>query len=344
MENILSYSPEELKVLMTELGEPSYRAQQIFTQLHKGIMLCEMTNVGKVTKQKLKERLDCSLPHVKRKLTSKIDGTVKYLFELYDGNCIESVVMEYKHGHTICVSSQVGCRMGCKFCASTLAGRVRDLCAGEILGQVLVARAHLCDVRPDWPILRNLVFMGMGEPLLNLSEVMRALQSLNNDKGLNFSPRRITVSTCGIQKGLKDLGESGLAYLAVSLHAPSQDIRARIMPRAARWHLDDLLAALKAYPLKTRERITFEYLLLGGINDQPEHAEALARLVGAVKGKLNLIVYNNTPGSPYQAPGEADVLAFEQILWKRHITAIIRKSKGSDINAACGQLKAANSI
>ena len=232
--------------------------------------------------------------------------------------------------------------MGCTFCATGDMGFERNMTMGEILGQILVAREHLGDNRPDWPVLRNLVFMGMGEPLLNLREVMRALQSLNNDKGLNFSPRRITVSTCGIEKGLAELGASGLAYLAVSLHAPTQELRARIMPKAARWPLDQLLAALRSYPLKTRERITFEYLLLGGINDGPGQAEELARLVADIKGKLNLIVYNPAEGAPYAAPDEARVLAFEQCLWKRHITAIVRKSKGQDIKAACGQLKAAS--
>ncbi|MBO5491212.1 MAG: radical SAM protein, partial [Desulfovibrio sp.] len=233
------------------------------------------------------------------------------------------------------------CAMGCTFCSTGQMGFERNMSMGEILGQVLVARAHLGDARPDRPVLRNLVFMGMGEPLLNLREVMRALQSLNNDKGLNFSPRRITVSTCGIEKGLRELGESGLAYLAVSLHAPTQELRARIMPKAARWPLEELVAALQSYPLKTRERITFEYLLLGGVNDGPEQARELARLVGSVKGKLNLIVYNPAEGAPYAAPAEDRVLAFEQCLWKRHITAIVRKSKGQDIRAACGQLKAA---
>ncbi|MBQ3060611.1 MAG: 23S rRNA (adenine(2503)-C(2))-methyltransferase RlmN [Desulfovibrio sp.] len=350
MVDILNLTLPELEAWMQSLGEPRFRAVQVWQWLWQRMArdFEDMSNVSKKCRALLAQEARILWPEVSR-VQESADGTTKFLLRLEDGALVETVLIpsdsrEGVRRWTQCLSSQVGCAMGCTFCATGSMGFERNMSMGEILGQVLVARAHLCDVRPDWPILRNLVFMGMGEPLLNLSEVMRALQSLNNDKGLNFSPRRITVSTCGIQKGLKDLGESGLAYLAVSLHAPSQDIRARIMPRAARWHLDDLLAALKAYPLKTRERITFEYLLLGGINDQPEHAEALARLVGAVKGKLNLIVYNNTPGSPYQAPGEADVLAFEQILWKRHITAIIRKSKGSDINAACGQLKAANSI
>ena len=181
--------------------------------------------------------------------------------------------------------------------------------------------------------------MGMGEPLLNLRETTRALEMLNHDKGMDFSPRRITVSTCGIKAGLRELGDSGLAFLAVSLHAPNQDLRAKIMPKAANWHLDDLMATLESYPLKTREYITFEYLLLGGVNDQPEHARELAKLVSRVKGKLNLIAYNPSETQLYKAPTEADILAFEKILWSKGVTAILRKSKGQDIKAACGQLK-----
>lgn len=188
--------------------------------------------------------------------------------------------------------------------------------------------------------LRNLVFMGMGEPLLNLSNVMRALETLNSGTGLNFSPRRITVSTCGLREGLKELGDSGLAYLAVSLHAPTQILREKIMPRAARWPLDQFMDALAAYPLKTRERLTFEYLLLGGVNDGIEHAKELVRLISRLRGKLNLIVYNPADGMPYKAPTPERILAFEQYLWSKNITAIIRKSKGQDIKAACGQLKA----
>ena len=213
-------------------------------------------------------------------------------------------------------------------------GFIRNMTAGEILSQVLVARMRLGDNRIDHPIIRNLVFMGMGEPLLNLRETTRALEMLNHDKGMDFSPRRITVSTCGIKAGLRELGDSGLAFLAVSLHAPNQDLRAKIMPKA-----DDLMATLESYPLKTREHITFEYLLLGGVNDQPEHARELAKLVSRVKGKLNLIAYNPSETQLYKAPTEADILAFEKILWSKGVTAILRKSKGQDIKAACGQLK-----
>ncbi|MDO5483994.1 MAG: 23S rRNA (adenine(2503)-C(2))-methyltransferase RlmN [Desulfovibrionaceae bacterium] len=348
MVNILDLTLPELTAWMQSLGEPGFRAVQIWQWLWQRMARdfeC-MSNVSKSCRALLAERARIVWPEVAR-VQESADGTTKFLLRLEDGAQVETVLIpsdsrEGVRRWTQCLSSQVGCAMGCTFCATGSMGFERNMRMGEILGQILVGREYLNDVRPDWPVLRNLVFMGMGEPLLNLQEVMRALQSLNDDRGLNFSPRRITVSTCGIEKGLKELGESGLAYLAVSLHAPSQDVRARIMPRAARWPLPDLLAALKSYPLKTRERITFEYLLLGGVNDRPEHAEALARLVGAVRGKLNLIVYNATPGAPYTAPSEEDVLAFEQILWRRHITAIVRKSKGSDINAACGQLKAAS--
>lgn len=348
MINILNLTlPELTEWMQTELGEPGFRAVQVWQWLWQKMArdFEAMSNVSKACRARLAEKARIVWPEVAQ-VRESADGTTKFLLRLEDGALVETVLIpsdsrEGVRRWTQCLSSQVGCAMACTFCATGGMGFERNMTMGEILGQVLVAREHLGDNRPDWPVLRNLVFMGMGEPLLNLREVMRALQSLNNDKGLNFSPRRITVSTCGIEKGLTELGESGLAYLAVSLHAPNQELRARIMPRAARWPLDQLLAALKSYPLKTRERITFEYLLLGGVNDGQEQAAELARLVADIKGKLNLIVYNPTEGAPYAAPDEARVLAFEQYLWKRHITAIIRKSKGQDIKAACGQLKAA---
>lgn len=304
-----------------------------------------MTNVSKACRERLAQCAEIRWPEIVT-VEQSSDDTTKFLLRLQDGAEVETVLIpsdsrEGVRRWTQCLSSQVGCAMACTFCSTGTMGFERNMTMGEILGQILVAREHLGDTRPDWPVLRNLVFMGMGEPLLNLKNVMRALESLNNDKGLNFSPRRITVSTCGIEKGLRELGESGLAYLAVSLHAPTQELRARIMPKAARWPLEDLLQALKSYPLKTRERITFEYLLLGGVNDGLEQARQLARVVSDVKGKLNLIVYNPSEGDPYKAPSPERVLAFEQYLWDRNITAIIRKSKGQDIKAACGQLKAA---
>jgi 23S rRNA (adenine2503-C2)-methyltransferase len=232
-------------------------------------------------------------------------------------------------------------------------GFTRNMRMGEILGQVLVALDYLeagASAQGEGgrmppagtPLLRNLVFMGMGEPLLNLREVMRSLKTLNSEPGLSFSPRRITVSTCGVETGLRELGESGLAYLAVSLHAPNQALREKIMPGAARWPLASLLSALREYPLRARERLTFAYLLLGGVNDSLNEARELGKLMAHVNGKLNLILYNPVEGSPYTAPTPEAVLAFARCLRDRHITATVRQSKGADIEAACGQLKAAH--
>ena len=229
--------------------------------------------------------------------------------------------------------------MGCTFCSTGSMGFTRNMTMGEILGQVVIGRAYLGE-EPGSPLLRNLVFMGMGEPLLNFRELMRSLETLSSDSGLAFSPRRITVSTCGLEKGMVELGQSGLAYLAVSLHAPTQDLRQEIMPGAARLSLDRLLALLKNYPLKARERLTFEYLLLGGVNDGPEQARELARIMAHIKGKVNIILYNPAEGSPYAAPTPERVEAFVGLLRAKRITATLRQSKGQDIKAACGQLRA----
>lgn len=348
MIDILDLTYPQLETFMVEtLGEPRFRAVQVWQWLWQKMARSfdAMTNVSKTTRARLAETACIRWPEVAAVETSR-DGTTKFLLRLADGALVETVLIpsESREGAvriTQCLSSQVGCAMGCTFCSTGGMGFERNMTHGEILGQVLAAREHLGDTRPDHPVLRNLVFMGMGEPLLNLDTMLSCLRSLNDDNGLNFSPRRITVSTCGIEKGLRELGDSGLAYLAISLHAPTQELRQRIMPKAARWPLESLMEALESYPLKTRERITFEYLLLGGVNDGLEQAKELVRLVGRVKGKLNLIVYNPADGAPYAAPSESRILAFEKYLWDRHITAIIRKSKGQDINAACGQLKAA---
>ena len=347
MLDILDCTYPELDAFVCgQLGEPRFRAQQVWQWLWQKMATSfdEMTNVSRAVRERLGACAVIRWPEVVTREHSR-DGTVKFLLRLADGAEVETVLIpsEARDGDirmTQCLSSQVGCPMGCTFCSTGGMGFERNMTHGEILGQVLVARRYLGDTRPDRPLLRNLVFMGMGEPLLNLHTMLDCLKSLNDDHGLNFSPRRITVSTCGIREGLRELGDSGLAFLAVSLHAPTQELRARIMPRAARWSLDELMQALADYPLKTRERITFEYLLLGGINDRLAHARALGKLVRQVRGKLNLIVYNPADGAPYEAPHPDSVLAFERCLWEQNITAIIRKSKGQDINAACGQLKA----
>ena len=347
MIDILNLTFHELEDFMqSTLGEPRFRAAQVWQWLWQKMAgdFEEMSNVSKGARQRLAEAAVIRWPEVRRSEKS-VDGTEKFLLALHDGALVETVLIPSisRDGavrNAQCLSCQVGCSMECTFCATGGQGFKRNMTMGEILGQVLVVRKHLGDLRPDRPKLRNLVFMGMGEPLLNLREVMRSLETLNNKQGLCFSPRRISVSTCGIEKGLRELGDSGLAFLAVSLHAPNQELRAKIMPKAAHWRLDALLRALSEYPLKTRERITFEYLLLGGVNDGPEHARELVRLLSRLKAKLNLIAYNPTPGSPYTAPSSERVLAFEKILWEKGITAVVRKSKGQDINAACGQLRA----
>ncbi len=332
---------------MTEIGEPAYRAGQIFSQLHKGIMLSEMTNVGKGTKQKLMDRLDCSLPVVKRKLVSKIDGTVKYLFELSDKNCIESVVMEYKHGHTICVSSQVGCRMGCKFCASTLAGRVRDLEAGEILGQIIAAQRDI-GVR-----ISNIVMMGIGEPLDNYDNTVRFLQLVNRNDGINIGYRHISVSTCGIVPKIYELAKLDMPItLSISLHSAKDLDRSEIMPVNKRWGVLELLKACRDYYNATGRRISFEYTLISGKNDSVENAEHLAKtLNGALRTRtdtmpihVNLIPVNEVEESGFKPTDKTSLKSFAEALERRGIRATVRRTLGSDINASCGQLRREDSL
>ena len=277
--------PELERFIVEDLGQPKFRAAQVWQWIWQkhATSFDAMTDVSKQLRAKLAEIAEIVLPEIVTVQTSS-DGTEKLLLRLRDGALVETVILPStgQDGSVRiaqCVSSQIGCAMGCTFCSTGTMGFIRNMTAGEILSQVLVARMRLGDNRIDHPIIRNLVFMGMGEPLLNLRETTRALEMLNHDKGMDFSPRRITVSTCGIKAGLRELGDSGLAFLAVSLHAPNQELRAKIMPKAANWHLDDLMATLESYPLKTREHITFEYLLLGGVNDQPEHARELGLVV-----------------------------------------------------------------
>lgn len=336
----------KLEAFVLSLGQPKFRTSQLWQWIWRknAASFEEMTNLSLSFREILQEKATITWPTVHTMRESK-DGTVKFLLALADGALIETVLIpssdrEGSGRMTQCLSCQVGCAMACTFCSTGSLGFTRNMTMGEILGQVQVARTYLGDTRPDHPLVRNLVFMGMGEPLLNLDEIMRSLKALHHSNGLAFSARRITVSTCGLPRGLEELGESGLAYLALSLHAPTQELRSKLMPKAANWPLDKLLAALAAYPLKTREHLTLEYLLIGGLNDQPAHAQELARICLRLKAKVNLIVYNPTPDSPYMPSSPEAVLAFEKVLWEKKITAIVRKSKGQDINAACGQLRA----
>ncbi len=342
--NILSYTPEELKELMSEIGEPAYRAGQIFSQLHKGTALDEMTNVGKSTKEKLHKAADCSFPSVRRKLTSAIDGTVKYLFELTDGNAIESVVMKYEHGYTICISSQVGCRMGCKFCASTLGGKVRDLEAGELIGQIIAAERDM-GIR-----ISNVVMMGIGEPLDNFDNVTKFLRIVNLDGGINIGYRHISLSTCGVVPRIYELAKLEMPItLSISLHAPDDDTRSAIMPVNKSWGVSELLDACREYYRTTGRRMSFEYTLIAGKNDSPDSAVHLANVLNSklrsrsetMPIHVNLIPVNEVKESGFKSTGRDAVRRFADELEKRGIRATVRRTLGSDINASCGQLRRA---
>ncbi len=337
--NLLDLTHAQLEDFVTSgLGLPRFRADQVWQWLwQKDAQDFEaMTNLSKELRAELAAKAAVVWPTVEVVRTSR-DGTVKFLLGLADGERIETVLIPGARGrYTQCLSTQVGCAMGCTFCSTATLGFTRNLTHGEILGQVLVGRAHLAanELEP----LRNLVFMGMGEPLLNLDTVLAALESLQSDTGLNMSWRRSTVSTVGFPDKLKVLGESGLALPAISLHAPTQELRARIMPKAAKVHLDELMAALDAFPMRPRERITYEYLLLKGVNDSLDHAKQLADLLANRRCKVNLIAYNPSRNMPYDAPDPDQVERFEKYLWDRGMTATIRRSMGQDIEAACGQL------
>ena len=342
MKNILSYTPDELKALMVEIGEPAYRAGQIFSQLHKGISLLEMTNIGKQTKEKLEAVADCSFPSIRRKLVSALDGTVKYLFELSDKNCIESVVMKYEHGYTICISSQVGCRMGCKFCASTIAGKVRDLEAGELLGQIIAAQRDL-GIR-----ISNIVMMGIGEPLDNFDNVVKFLRIVNLPEGINIGYRHISLSTCGVVPKIYELAGLDLPItLSISLHAPDDDTRSAIMPVNNAWGVSELLDACREYYKVTGRRMSFEYTLISGKNDTPDSAVHLANVLNSklrsrsetMPIHVNLIPVNEVEESGFKSSGRDSVRRFAAELEKRGIRATIRRTLGSDINASCGQLR-----
>ena len=341
---LLSLLPDELATLLVSLGEPKYRAGQIFPQLHKGLSPDDMTNVGKVTRAKLAEVAYYHLPQVERKLVSAIDGTVKLLFSLSDGNCVESVIMKYEHGNTICISSQVGCRMGCRFCASTIGGRVRDLTAGELLGQVIAAQKELGE-RID-----NIVMMGIGEPLDNFDAVVKFLRLVNEPSGICIGYRHISLSTCGLVDKIDALAKLNFPItLSISLHAPDDETRSAIMPINNRWGVDELLAACRRYYAATGRRISFEYTLISGKNDSVGQAEKLAKLLNSrlrsrsdtMPIHVNLIPVNEVTETGFVRSGEKAVRAFAATLEKRGIRATVRRKLGPDINAACGQLRRA---
>jgi len=344
--DLLSLLPSELEALMADIGEPRYRASQLFSGMHKGISPEDMTNIGKATKQKLTDVSYFYLPSVRRKLVSAIDGTIKYLFSLSDGNCVESVVMKYKHGNTICISSQVGCRMGCAFCASTIGGKVRDLYPSEMLGQIIAAE------RDSEERISNIVMMGIGEPLDNYDNVIKFLKLVGNEKGLNIGYRHISLSTCGLVDKIELLAREGFPItLSISLHASDDDTRSAIMPVNRKWNIEKLLSACREYYRTTGRRISFEYTLISGKNDSPEAASRLASLLNrTLRDKadgdsfpihVNLIPVNPVSETGFSASEKKAVEQFAAILERKGIRATVRRRLGADINASCGQLRRA---
>lgn len=333
MTDLKSMTLEEITAALRAMGEPSFRGKQVFTWLHRGITdFDEMMNIPKSLREKLRAEYYITVPTVARKQVSKLDGTIKYLWELQDGNCIETVLMSYHHGNTVCISSQVGCRMGCKFCASTLAGKVRDLTPSEMLDQVLFTQLD------SGREISNIVLMGIGEPMDNRKNVLRFLELINHPDGMNIGMRHISLSTCGLVKGIDRLAEEGLQItLSVSLHAPDDETRSRLMPVNRATGVEALFAACHRYFAKTGRRISYEYAMIDGVNDTPRHAALLAdRLAGTV-AHVNLIPLNFVEESSLRP--SPHVAAFQRQLEQRGITATVRRRLGSDIDASCGQLR-----
>lgn len=333
MTDIRSMTPEELEALFLELGEPKFRAKQVFSWLQKGVRsFDEMSNLSKSLREKLAATCSLTPPVVERKQESAIDGTIKYLWRLADGNCIETVLMRYQHGNTVCISCQVGCRMGCVFCASTLAGKVRDLTPGEMLDQVLFTQLD------SGCTISNIVLMGIGEPLDNFDTVMRFLQLVNHPDGLNIGMRHISLSTCGLVEKIDKLAEYQLQLtLSVSLHAPDNETRSRLMPVNRAHSVEEVFAACRRYFEKTGRRISYEYSMIDGVNDSDEQADMLARHLKKAPGHVNLIGLNEVKESPLKPSRR--MRQFQKRLESQGVTVTIRRKLGSDIDASCGQLR-----
>ncbi|WP_295578887.1 23S rRNA (adenine(2503)-C(2))-methyltransferase RlmN [uncultured Oscillibacter sp.] len=333
MYDLKSMTLSELTDWMGDLGEPAFRGKQVFTWLHKGARsFDEMSNLSKPLREKLRATCVLTVPTVARKQVSRQDGTIKYLWELADGNCIESVLMRYHHGNTVCISSQVGCRMGCAFCASTVAGKVRDLTPAEMLDQVLFTQL---DAGLE---VSNIVLMGIGEPLDNLDNVLRFLELVNHPDGMHIGMRHISLSTCGLVPGIRRLAELGLQLtLSVSLHAPDSETRSRLMPVNRAYDVEALFAACHDYFRKTGRRISFEYAMIDGVNDSDAQADLIASKLRGMPGHVNLIPLNDVVESPFKPSRR--VAAFQRRLESRGVTATVRRSLGGDIDASCGQLR-----
>lgn len=326
---------EELQKIIVDLGEPKFRAKQVFKWIHKGVESFDlMTDLSKNIRLKLEDSGIIKNMEIVNKQVSKIDGTVKYLLKLLDGNLIECVVMKYSYGNSICISTQAGCSMGCKFCASTIGGKKRDLTAGEMLGQILTAQNDLGEK------ISNVVLMGTGEPLDNLYNVIKFLNLLREPDGINIGMRHITISTCGLVPEIHKLADLNYQItLAISLHAPNDEVRKTIMPIAYKYSFLELLDACKYYINKTGRRITFEYTLIDGVNDKIEHAKELANKLKGMLCHVNLIPVNAVTERNLKRSTQEKILEFKKVLDKNGIDTTIRRELGSDIDAACGQLR-----
>ncbi|MEG2097553.1 MAG: 23S rRNA (adenine(2503)-C(2))-methyltransferase RlmN [Pseudoflavonifractor sp.] len=331
--DLKSMNGAEMAEFFKAMGEPAFRAKQVFTWLHKGVTgFDQMTNLSKPLREKLQETCFITAPQVERKQESAQDGTIKYLWRLEDGNCIETVLMRYHHGNTVCISSQVGCRMGCVFCASTLGGKVRDLTPAEMLDQVLFTQID------SGATVSNIVLMGIGEPLDNFDTVLRFLELVNSPEGLNIGMRHISLSTCGLIEKIDKLAALRLQLtLSVSLHAPDDETRSRIMPVNRSVGVEPLFAACRRYFAETGRRISYEYAMIDGVNDQDWQADLLAKHLAGQPSHVNLIPLNQVEESPLK-PSKR-VAAFQKRLEDRGVTATVRRKLGGDIDASCGQLR-----
>ena len=333
MTDIKSMNIPELTAFLREMGQPAFRAKQIFSWMHRGARsFDEMTNLSKDLRQKLSETCLLTAPTVERKQVSALDGTIKYLWKLSDGNCIETVLMQYKHGNTVCISSQVGCRMGCAFCASTLGGKVRDLRPSEMIDQVLFTQ--LDSGKP----ISNIVLMGIGEPLDNFDTVMRFLELVNHPDGLNIGMRHISLSTCGLVEKIDKLADLQLQLtLSVSLHAPDDETRSSIMPVNKSVGVERLFQSCRRYFEKTGRRISYEYAMIDGVNDSDRQADLLASHLRGMPGHVNLIPLNEVKESPLKPSRR--VAQFQKRLESHGVTVTVRRKLGGDIDASCGQLR-----
>ena len=333
--NLKNLTQQELVDTLKQLGQPAFRGKQVYTWLHKGVRSYdEMTNLPKALRDQLSEHYPIHAPKVVRKQESKKDGTIKYLWQLSDGNCVETVLMRYNYGNTVCISTEVGCAMGCAFCASTIGGLVRRLEPFEMLDEVLFTQ-----IDSGLPISR-IVLMGIGEPLDNFDNVLRFLELVNSEAGMNISMRHISLSTCGLVPKIDALAEKKLQIsLAISLHGPNNEIRSKVMPVNKAYPMDVLLDACRRYFAATGRRIHFEYAMIDGVNDREEDAREILRRMKGLPAHFNLIPLNHVEESPLKPSSKAAVAAFQKILEDGGITATVRRTLGGDIDASCGQLR-----